>query len=349
MRRRFFNIKKLLNNFINYSSSDNQIVTPYIIDFGSVLLKNVMIDGIGTLLFKSNVTKIGNYAFASCTSLTSITIPNSVTTIGDAAFFGCTSLKSITIPNSVTEMGDRVFYGCTSMDGFYGKFASEDNRFLIIDGEMVTFAPYGLTEYSIPNSVTTIGEFAFMYCDNLTSVTIPNSVTSIGSGAFYGCSSLTSITIPDSVTSIGVNTFSSCTSLTSVYCRATKPPTLKHHFWSYASTDCKIYVPYQSLDLYKTARYWSESSDDIVGYDFENNTIVREIITFTINNVEYQAEEGMTWGEWCNSEYNTSAYFVSGSTIFTAGGGTVQLNGSNVVNTDIIISTSYTHTSNQGQ
>ena len=72
------------------------------------------------------------------------------------------------------------------------------------------------TNYTIPDSVTSIGYKAFNKCNSLTSVTIPDSVTSIGVGAFYGCTRLASITIPDSVTSIGDGAFQSCSSLTSV-------------------------------------------------------------------------------------------------------------------------------------
>ena len=73
-----------------------------------------------------------------------------------------------------------------------------------------------LTSITIPDSVTSIRECAFYGCSGLTSVTIGNSVTSIGDRAFYGCSSLTSITIPDSVTSIGEWAFYDCSSLTSI-------------------------------------------------------------------------------------------------------------------------------------
>ena len=133
------------------------------------------------------VTSIGSRAFSSCSSLTSITIPNSVTSIGHEAFGNCSSLNAITIPNSVPSIGSKAFYGCSS-----------------------------LTSITIPNSVTSIGEYTFMWCVSLTSVTIPNSVTSIGDEAFYGCESLTSIIIPNSVTSIGRAAFSDCSSLTSI-------------------------------------------------------------------------------------------------------------------------------------
>ena len=133
------------------------------------------------------VTSIGEFAFAYCTGLTSVTIPNSVTSIKYNAFYGCSGLTSVTIPNSVTSIGESAFSSCS-----------------------------GLTSVTIPNSVTSIGYQAFSGCSNLTSVTIPNSVTSIGGYAFYNCNGLTSIDIPNSVTSIGEDAFKNCTGLTSV-------------------------------------------------------------------------------------------------------------------------------------
>ena len=161
------------------------------------------------------VTSIGESAFGSC-SLTSVTIPDSVSTIGECAFKVCSSLKSVTIGDSVTTIGGGTFYRCSNLQEFNGKFASEDGRCLIIDGTLNSFAPAGLTEYTIPNSITTIGDDAFAWCSSLTSVTIPDSVTTIGNSAFYYCSRLTSVTIPDSVTTIGSSAFSGCSSLTSV-------------------------------------------------------------------------------------------------------------------------------------
>ncbi len=156
---------------------------------------NYTVKEIGNSAFSSNssltsvtipncVITIGNLSFNGCSSLTSVTIPNSVSSIGASAFYGCSSLNSITIPNSVTKIGSSTFYGCRS-----------------------------LISVTIPNSVTSIGVSAFYGCSGLTSVTIPNSVTSIGNSVFYGCSSLTSVTIPNSVTSIGPGAFSGCSKL----------------------------------------------------------------------------------------------------------------------------------------
>jgi hypothetical protein len=117
----------------------------------------------------------------------------------------------------------------------------------------------GLTSIEIPNSVTTVGNYAFQGCSNLTSVEIPNSVINIGFSAFRDCSSLTSIEIPKSVTSIGQDAFEYCTGLTSVTCYAITPPELGTRVWEYV--DCSkipLYVPANSIDLYKNADQWKD-------------------------------------------------------------------------------------------
>ncbi len=207
--------------------------------------------------------------YAPAAELTEYTIPEGVTSIGTSAFEGCTSLTSITIPDSVTSIGFAVFWGCTSLTSFCGKFASEDGRCLILGATLYHFAPAGLTEYTIPDSVTSIGGSAFWGCSSLTSITIPDSVTTIESGAFWNCTSLTSITIPDSVTWIGSGAFQACFSLTSVYCKATTPPTGGSCMFDDNASGRKIYVPTESVEEYKAAEGWSEYPYSIVGYDFE--------------------------------------------------------------------------------
>ena len=195
------------------------------------------------------VTKIGSRAFYDCRYLTSVTIGSGVTSIGDYAFYRCYDLTSITIPNSVTSIGLYAFYDCYDLNkvivsdiaAWCGiKFANypysipfghsshiyidEDTEIthLVIPNSVTTIGDYAfsacifLTSVNIPNSVTSIGNYAFEVCKSLTSVNIGSGVTTIGERAFSRCSGLTSITIPNSVTSIGNYAFWNCSGLTSV-------------------------------------------------------------------------------------------------------------------------------------
>ena len=162
----------------------------------------------------NSVTTIGNGAFSRCSSLISINIPNSVTTIGRGAFSRCNSLTSITIPNSVVTIIGNPFYF------WYGNLYNESKAFIYEDHVLfnknkTTLIAYIAREknYTIPNSVTTIGEGAFNGCYSLTSINIPNSVTTIENRVFIDCKSLTSINIPNSVTTIGESAFACCRSL----------------------------------------------------------------------------------------------------------------------------------------
>lgn len=154
---------------------------------------------------------------------------------------------------------------CSGLREFNGKYASEDGRCLIIDGTLNSFAPAGLTEYTIPNSVTTIGNAAIRGCSGLTSVTITDSVTTIRDLAFAYCDSLTSVTISDSVTTIGGLAFAYCSNLENVYNYSYTPQVADIDVFLDCSDNLKIYVPHQSLDAYKSAEGWREYADKIFG------------------------------------------------------------------------------------
>ncbi len=236
------------------------------------------------------VTAIGEKAFADCTQLAEINLPETVTTIGIRAFYGCTGITEITIPASVTSIGTQIFYKADNLHTVYynSTYASSSNLFLnlshikkvVFGGKYVpsdalyncanietvefatnitsvgSYAFYNtsLTSIVIPDSVKSIGHYAFSDCTALadvyytgdvegwlgisfnsysanpmynganlyfnnelvTEIVVPDSVTSIGDYAFNGCTSLISIEIPDSVTSIGGYAFSDCISLTSI-------------------------------------------------------------------------------------------------------------------------------------
>ena len=196
----------------SFTAYDGTEVTSYqIYDYAFLNTHRMMHELIGS-----------NASMSPSSSLTSVTIPNSVTSIGDYAFLYCDSLTAITIGNGVTSIGELAFGYCTSLERLTvapGNPVYHSAGNCVIETATGTLTQ-GCNNSVIPSdgSVTSIGDYAFAYCDSLTSVTIPDSVTSIGSSAFSDCTSLTltSVTIPDSVTSIGREAFSDCTSLTSV-------------------------------------------------------------------------------------------------------------------------------------
>ena len=195
---------------IGYTGSDTEVVIPNKINGKSVTsIGNYAFfwcDSLTSISIPDSVTSIGDEVFYGCESLTSITIGNSVKSIGDWAFKNCSSLTSISIPDSVTSIGYGAFEGCKSLTSIKASennanYSSTDGVLFNKDQTTIVTYPGGKTgAYTIPDSVTSIGDLAFGYyyddyyekIENFTiygkkgsAAEIPDSVTSIGNGVFY--------------------------------------------------------------------------------------------------------------------------------------------------------------------
>ena len=185
------------NNDGELSTDEAAVVT----GLGTVFQNNTQITSFDELSYFTGLTSIGSQAFNGCTGLTSITIPKNVTSIGSDAFKDCIGLTRAEFA-SIEDLCGMAFENVNSNPLYKA-------HHLFINGEEIT-------ELVIPNSVTSIGNYAFMGCSSLTSATIPNSVTEIGSNIFNRCTALASVSLPENLTKISDGMFYECKNLASV-------------------------------------------------------------------------------------------------------------------------------------
>lgn len=227
-----------------YLGSDSDVTIPNTIDdkkvtsIGSETFSGCI--SLTSVIMPDSITSIGDLAFSECISLVNIAIHDSVMSIGFRAFGDCKNLSSITVPNSVKNIGNGAFSGCDNLinitvDKNNSVYSSIDGVLFNKTQDVLISCPNGKADnFKIPNSVTSIENWAFSGCTNMEKITIPNGVTSIGDDAFSDCIGLKSITIPDSVTSIGEFAFSDCTNLESI----TIPDGVKN-ITEYTFLDCQ--------------------------------------------------------------------------------------------------------------
>ena len=227
---------------------------------------NTLIVGCKNSVIPNSVTSIGDCAFYGCSGLTELTLPNSVRSIGDGAFSGCSGLTELTLPNSVTSIGDCAFYGCTGLTELIlpnSVSSIGDIAFTYCSGLEKITVESGNSCYDSRDNCNSIIDTEFntliVGCKNSV---IPNSVTSIGYYAFYGCSGLTELTLPDSVASIGDGAFICCSDLSKITSLAEIPPMCGSGVFDRVNkTNCELIVPEGSVAAYTRAEVWNEFSN----------------------------------------------------------------------------------------
>ncbi len=233
---------------------------------------NELIIGCQYTVVPNTVTSLRKEAFYGCSNntFTSIVIPNSVVSIGEEAFYFCNYLNTITLSESLEVIGKNCFGSCHHLSSII--IPASVKSIGGTDGEAFTYCENLLSIEVDPNNmvydsrnncnaiIETSTNSLITGCRN---TIIPNTVTTIGNYAFDGCNVLNSVTIPNSVVSIGTYAFNDCSALSNVHILNTNPPTLVYYLgYLYCfygtSSDLRIYVPYESVDIYKNANRWKQ-------------------------------------------------------------------------------------------
>ena len=259
-------------------------------------------DEVTELVIPSGVTEVKSYSFINV-NLTSLVIPEGVVTIGDHAFngiWGKKSMQSITLPSTLTSIGTGAFEDPADDCKVYISDISQWLNMSFGDEKSVPEGYYylngdELTELAVPSGTTEIKPYVFSKCHTLEKVTLPSSLVSIGNGAFSSCGSLDDITLNEGLETVGECVFSSCAmteltlpstvtflgysafasfSLETVNVLSSVPCTMGYHvagggayeqkfLYGQFTNNANIYVPAESVTLYKVAAGWDELASKI--------------------------------------------------------------------------------------
>ena len=248
--------------FANCSKLASVVLNEGIVTIGERAFYNCA--ALKSIEIPKSVVKVDRYAFSKCKALTSVAISSGVQTIGLQAFSECAALQSIYIPKTVTSIGESVFADCTKLaiitvDEENLNYSSQDNVLYNKDKTRLITYPIGKTEseFTLPQTVVaiddfafqrctnltkitlspvlkTIGEWVFAYCTELTEIELSNELESTGAWSFAYCSKLTQMNFPQTMKVIGYGTFAHCTALESLHI-----PASVETIEGYIITDCK--------------------------------------------------------------------------------------------------------------
>lgn len=234
--------REITNYDVNYTFAKwKGTLKTAVIGDGVTTILDFMFDScysLSSITISDKVKHIGMDAFYYCDGFTSIVLPKELISIGSTAFMN-NSIVNLTIPNSVTDIGRNAFGESKKLESLVVEsrnavYDSRNNCNAIIETSTNTLVK-GCKNTVVPSDVTSIGDYAFNYCD-FSTVILPQSISSIGTHAFYYCKNLTSI-----------------------ICEAKTPPVIGGAYTFYnVARNIPIYVPESSVSAYKSAEYWSE-------------------------------------------------------------------------------------------
>ena len=288
----------------------------------------------GQLVLPDGLTSIGNSAFSGCGFTGELVFPEGLTAIGNGAFSFCrTFTGDLVLPEGLTSLGSYAFYECT---GFLGDLVLPKKLTIVSDSAFTGCC--GFTgRLVLPEELTTIEGSAFGWCTGFTGeLVLPKGLNSVGGHAFYDCKHFTGqLVLPEGLTSIGDHAFYYCTGLSSMTALPVVPPTGADQMfgWNYFSN---IYVPYGSVDAYKTAEYWKDYAHQILAIQPEAVDMGRSVKWASFNlgaTVPEDYGDYYAWGEtelkddyswetykWCNGAYyKLNKYCPVDKTVFWGG------------------------------
>lgn len=238
-----------------------------------------IIERTATDLYNEDVVRVSPYSLYHYTSLKTAEFPNAASA-GESAFESCWALTSVKLPNAEI-IGKNTFKACAK-----------------------------IVSISLPKAYE-VRYGAFDSCTKLENIDLP-ALQTIGQYTFASCTALKSLDLHN-VTSIPNHAFRKSPNLSTLYLRSDSVVTLADVGAFYSIEFVTVYVPGNLIASYKTAANWSALyNDGVVSFlAIPGTEVETSLISFSINGVAYQAEEGMTWVEWCDSEYNPGIWSVS--------------------------------------